>query len=193
MSIINIVAEILSALELTKKVKDVSILQYLSCNLGVLLTKLTRQALDKVIPKPPKELEEKHRWMQCTIKNATQFPLLLHESFLDSGRYWTAPGSTAEFDQIVFSCCNQDNSLFTGVSGGNSFKIILDKDHVFDMALVRPVFKNLSDLTFQLMCTGMDSAPEWKIQSRCHRIKLRERWIRSRISDWQFCTFEKPV
>ncbi|KAI1171819.1 hypothetical protein F4777DRAFT_564120 [Nemania sp. FL0916] len=114
MGIIPILAEILDALKLAKKIKE---------------------ALDKLIPPPPQDLKDKHRWMQITLKNATQFPLLLDQTYFDSGRYWTAPAGSSAFDQNVFSVCNKDHSPVTGASGGTSFQIVLDKTHTFNIAL----------------------------------------------------------
>jgi len=95
------------------------------------------QKLDKLLPHPPDDLKKKHRWFQCTIKNATQFDLLLEESYLDSGTYWTAPGTVTQFDQMTFSGCNKNNSVATGVSGGQAFRVYLDEQHDFSFAIVR--------------------------------------------------------
>ena len=49
------------------------------------------------IPPPPKDLTSKHRWLQCTVKNETQFDVLLLDTYFDSGRYWTSPGGFGSF------------------------------------------------------------------------------------------------
>jgi len=74
--------------------------------------------------------------MQCTFKNVTQFPLLFDETHLESGRYWIAPETIEAFDHNVFSVCNQNSPTVADVSGGASFKIVLDEDHVLNVALV---------------------------------------------------------
>jgi hypothetical protein len=91
----------------------------------------------QLIPSPPTELKDKHRWAQLTIKNETQFDILLQGTYFDSGRYWTAPGSIPDFQQSVFSICNGDNTILTGVSGGTAYRLSLDADNFFDFALVR--------------------------------------------------------
>ena len=80
--------------------------------------------------------KDKFRWIQCTVKNETQFDLLLHETHFDSGRYWTAPGSTGPFTQMQFSCCNGDSTILTGATGGTAFRVSLDDKHYFDISLV---------------------------------------------------------
>ncbi|KAF7794751.1 hypothetical protein EIP86_005889 [Pleurotus ostreatoroseus] len=66
----------------------------------------------KAVPEPTDGLKSKTRWLQCTVKNETQFQILLNDSYIDSGRYYTAPGSIPPFNQMVFSCCNGDNSVY---------------------------------------------------------------------------------
>lgn len=89
-----------------------------------------------VIPTPPKELEEKHRWMQCTIKNETQFQLVYQETYFNSGKFWNAPGGAGAFKPMDFGVCNHDNSIMTGVSGGSTLKLHLDETHSFVFAIV---------------------------------------------------------
>ncbi len=94
--------------------------------------------MSKIIPEPPNELRDKRRWYQCTIKNQTQFPLLLGNVYLDKGKWWTAPGDTQKFEQLVFSACNRDHAP-TGASGGLAFRLKLDEENSFDIAIVRNV------------------------------------------------------
>lgn len=106
------------------------------------------QVTRELIPKPPTDLQNKYRWLQCTVKNETQFDALLLESYHDSGRYWTAPGSISPFSQLVFSCCNGDNTFLTGTSGGTAFRVSIDDKHFYDVALVCCVLQKISDLSF---------------------------------------------
>ena len=92
-----------------------------------------------LIPDAPKDLKDKFRWLQCTIKNETQFDLLLQGTYFDSGRYWDAPGGFGQFEQHVFTCCNGDHTILTGATGGTAFSLSLDENHKFDIALVRPI------------------------------------------------------
>ncbi|KAF8803225.1 hypothetical protein BYT27DRAFT_6739967 [Phlegmacium glaucopus] len=101
---------------------------------GIELAKDIKKVADMLIPDPPKELTDKLRWLQCTLKNETQFRVLLLESYFSSGRYWDAPSTFGPFDQLVYSCCNDDYAP-TGVSGGTGFRLLLDDQHYFDFAL----------------------------------------------------------
>ncbi|KAI0295281.1 hypothetical protein BC826DRAFT_968528 [Russula brevipes] len=101
---------------------------------GAELVAKISEVAGKIIPAPPKDLTEKFRWIQCTIKNESQFDVLLMNTYFDSGRYWDAPGSFNQFDQSVFSCCNGDSTILTGVSGGTAFRISLDDTHYYDIA-----------------------------------------------------------
>jgi len=56
------------------------------------------------------------------------------DTYFDSGRYWTAPGSFNPFEQSVFSCCNGDNTVGTGVSGGTAFRVSLDDQHYYNVS-----------------------------------------------------------
>ncbi|KAI0344290.1 hypothetical protein BDW22DRAFT_1344362 [Trametopsis cervina] len=114
MSVIAIITTIITAAELAQKAAEVA---------------------RKLIPSPPTQLKEKHRWMQCTIKNETQFSIFLENTYFDSGRYWDAPGSIKPFDQGVFSICNGDGTILTGASGGNAFKLDLDNQHDYYFSL----------------------------------------------------------
>ncbi|KAF8544609.1 hypothetical protein BDD12DRAFT_814930 [Trichophaea hybrida] len=93
------------------------------------------EVASKETPDVGSELKEKTRWLQCTTKNQTQFNILLENTYFDSGRYWDTPGSIDPFTQDVFSLCNGDNSAFTGVSGGTSYKIVIDSQHTFHFAI----------------------------------------------------------
>ncbi|KAF8803222.1 hypothetical protein BYT27DRAFT_7214790 [Phlegmacium glaucopus] len=101
---------------------------------GAELIKKIKEVADMLIPDAPKELTDKFRWLQCTVKNETQFQVLLQETYFDSGRYWDAPGTFGQFSQLVYSCCNDDNAP-TGLSGGTAFRLSLDDQHYFDFAL----------------------------------------------------------
>ena len=88
-----------------------------------------------IIPSAPKELTKKHSWLQCSLKNETQFKVLLLETYSNSGCYWDAPHTFGAFEQLAFSCCNDDFAP-TGVTGGTSFRLLLDDKHFYDFALV---------------------------------------------------------
>ncbi|PQE29507.1 hypothetical protein CJF32_00003258 [Rutstroemia sp. NJR-2017a WRK4] len=94
-----------------------------------------KQTADASAPAIPTGLQEKKRWLQCTLKNQTQFSLLLQQTYHDSGRFYSAPGSVASFHQMTFSVCSRDNSVGTGVSGGASFRADLDHHHSFHFAI----------------------------------------------------------
>jgi hypothetical protein len=66
------------------------------------------------------------------------------DTYFDSGRYWTAPGSFNPFEQLVFSCCNGDNTVGTGVSGGTAFRVSLDDQHYYDVSFVSTILADIS-------------------------------------------------
>ncbi|KIK55808.1 hypothetical protein GYMLUDRAFT_248402 [Collybiopsis luxurians FD-317 M1] len=89
------------------------------------------------IPDPPASLTEKSRWIQCVVRNMTQFRIVLqdHHTYFDSGRYWEPPSDILPFDQMIFTCCNGDGTFFTGATGGTSFRMILDPVTWYDFAI----------------------------------------------------------
>lgn len=89
----------------------------------------------KPIPDPDPLLTKKFRWIQCVVKNQTQFPIQVQgPPYLDSGRYWTPPTDVGSFDQMIFSCCNGDDSI-AGATGGTAFRIALDPVTFYDFAV----------------------------------------------------------
>lgn len=91
----------------------------------------------KVIPAPPKSLIQKSRWLQCVVKNKTQFRIVLQDlhTYFDSGRYWQPPSDILPFDQMIFTCCEGDNTRFTGATGGTAFRLILDPVTWYNIAV----------------------------------------------------------
>lgn len=84
----------------------------------------------------PGELKEKTRWLQFTINNKTQFPITwAGQEYFDSGRFWKAPSGIDSVAQGMFSVCNKDNSVATGVSGGVVYKLEVPDGHSFEFAL----------------------------------------------------------
>ena len=140
MSIVTIITTIITGAELAVKVGEVRTrcVHRARSTLNDVAPR-ARQVAKKLIPEPPKQLTDKFRWVQCTIKNETQFDLLLQGTYFDSGRYWDAPGSFGSFNQMVFSCCNGDHTVMTGVTGGTEFRLSLDDQHYYDIALVSNV------------------------------------------------------
>ena len=135
---ISISTTIISAEELTKKAGEVngsSLCDSMRCPALSNFDWVVQIAAEH-IPEPPKNLEEKFRWLHATVKNETQFNISFMHTMFDSGRYWEAPGSIDSFKQMSFSCCNGDHTVLTGVSGGNSFRLSLDDKHFLDFALV---------------------------------------------------------
>ncbi|KAF3933740.1 hypothetical protein ABW19_dt0206325 [Dactylella cylindrospora] len=94
-----------------------------------------KEIADKKTPDAGSSLKEKTRWIQCTVKNATQFNILLEGNYFGSGRYEQAPASIDPFTQMTFSCCNGDNTIMTGVSGGTSFRVTLDDNVSYPFAI----------------------------------------------------------
>ncbi|KAL7792021.1 hypothetical protein V8C37DRAFT_381366 [Trichoderma ceciliae] len=79
-------------------------------------------------------LHSKDHWMHCTIRNETQFEVIYNSVYFDSGTYYEAPPRRiAKFSAGTFSVCNKWG--LAGVSGGNSWSLILDDDTVFNFSL----------------------------------------------------------
>jgi hypothetical protein len=97
----------------------------------------SKSVADKVIPAPPKSLTQKSRWLQCVVKNNTQFRIVLQDlhTYFNSGRYWQPPSDILPFDQMIFSCCEGDNTLFTGATGGTAFRLLLDSVTSYNIAV----------------------------------------------------------
>lgn len=82
-------------------------------------------AKTKAVPAVPDALKnDKDRWLQCTLRNATDFPILATSSHFDSGRYDSSPARVDEFDTDTFTCCEGDNTFMTGVSGGQAYHTV---------------------------------------------------------------------
>ncbi|KAI0713533.1 hypothetical protein C8Q76DRAFT_796493 [Earliella scabrosa] len=102
---------------------------------GVELATKIGKVAGELIPSPPTDLKDKFRWVQCTVKNETQFDVLLLDTHFDSGRYWTSPGGFGSFSQMAFSACNGDHTFMTGATGGTAFRLSLDDQHYYDFSL----------------------------------------------------------
>ncbi|KAG1861450.1 hypothetical protein C8R48DRAFT_657658 [Suillus tomentosus] len=98
------------------------------------LSKKVIDTLQEVVPGASDDLKEKFHWINCSLKNATQFHYSVVDTYFDSGRYWKAPGGDGPFTSTTFSCCNGDGAV-TGVTGGTAFTLWLDSKHSFDFAV----------------------------------------------------------
>ncbi|KAI9816331.1 MAG: hypothetical protein M1826_001866 [Phylliscum demangeonii] len=98
---------------------------------------LIKAAEVKKAPTPDagEQVKEKSRWLQGTVRNASDFPILAQRSHFDSGRYEDGPSRIDAFELATFSACNGDNTFMTGVSGGQSFKIEIDEQHAFAFSI----------------------------------------------------------
>ncbi|ELQ39818.1 hypothetical protein M0657_011212 [Pyricularia oryzae] len=92
------------------------------------------KTLREVVPKPPTEIERRHRTFYCTVVNLTQFDILVEDSNLVSGRFFTSPQGVDKWGNMTFTGCNGDHSP-AGVTMGVSFKVSLDSTHHFDFAV----------------------------------------------------------
>ncbi|KAG8939879.1 hypothetical protein FRC04_005828 [Tulasnella sp. 424] len=91
---------------------------------------------------PRKELaDHKARWLVCTVKNMTDFPILSLANYMNTGRYDDPPQRVDPFQTMTFTCCEterrymQDKSFLLGVSGGHSFSVNMDDGNQFFFAL----------------------------------------------------------
>lgn len=73
--------------------------------------------------------------MQCSVKNETQYELVLTDSYFDSGEYYDAPHATIpKFSVASFSVCNRTG--LAGVSGSNLWTMELDNKTKLKFSLV---------------------------------------------------------
>ncbi|KAF8342222.1 uncharacterized protein EI90DRAFT_3011737 [Cantharellus anzutake] len=77
----------------------------------------------------------KDRWLVCTVENKTDFPILTMASFFSSGRYDDPPKRIDPFSVMTFTCCEGDNTVMQGVTGGHSFYINVDHNNHFYLGL----------------------------------------------------------
>lgn len=82
------------------------------------------------------KFQDKSRWLQCGIKNQTEFNISTTSSHFDSGRYEDHPGVVQAFELATFTACNGDNTFMTGVSGGQAYRITIDQNTDFQFSIV---------------------------------------------------------
>ena len=72
-----------------------------------------------------KGIWDKVKPLQINVTNLhPQMKLRMEDSWFDSGRFWSQPGSDIYPGQsATFYVCNKDGSIMTGVSGGVAFKV----------------------------------------------------------------------
>ncbi|KAF5628819.1 polyketide synthase [Fusarium sp. NRRL 52700] len=92
---------------------------------------MVKDTLNAMAPRPSDEITMKHHWYQCTVQNATQFEMRFNDSYLDSGKYLTAPQSVGPYGQMTFNAYNDRSGPSTGVS----FSAQLDETHRFDFSI----------------------------------------------------------
>ncbi|MCJ1461943.1 hypothetical protein MMC07_000543 [Pseudocyphellaria aurata] len=79
-------------------------------------------------------LKNKNHWMQCNVRNKTQFEMILQDSYFDSGEYYNRPPQNIEkYSHGTFSAGSKWG--FAGMSGGNWWKLNLDHDTAFKFSL----------------------------------------------------------
>ncbi|KAG1742168.1 hypothetical protein EDB19DRAFT_1702642 [Suillus lakei] len=98
------------------------------------MLKKTIDTIQEIIPGADDELVKKFHWINCSLKNATQFNYTVVDTHFSSGRYWKAPEGGNEFSSMMFSCCNGDGAI-TGATGGTAFNLWLDSKQSFDFAV----------------------------------------------------------
>ncbi|KAG2065929.1 hypothetical protein BDR04DRAFT_1107731 [Suillus decipiens] len=100
------------------------------------LTVLTRtiDTVQEIIPGADDDLKAKFRWINCSLKNITQFNYTVVDNYLSSGRYWKPPAGDKGFSSATFSCCNGEGAI-SGATGGTAFSLWLDSQQSFDFAV----------------------------------------------------------
>lgn len=96
----------------------------------------SKSVRNATVPDVPNSLKDKTRWLQGIIRNSTDFQVRYGTSYLDSGRYDQFPSDTVDaFSLSTFTGCNGDGTVFTGFSGGASYRIDIDQKHSFSFCL----------------------------------------------------------
>ncbi|KAG1883433.1 hypothetical protein F4604DRAFT_1738366 [Suillus subluteus] len=98
------------------------------------MLKKTIDTVQEIIPGADDDLKEKFHWINCSLKNITQFNYTVVDNYFSSGRYWKAPEGDKAFSSVTFSCCNGDGAI-TGATGGTAFNLWLDSQQSFDFAV----------------------------------------------------------
>nr|POE63649.1 hypothetical protein CFP56_04552 [Quercus suber] len=91
---------------------------------------LIRHALgtgDSAVAAVDETLRGKRHWMECTVKNETQFDIFYETVYFNSGNYYATPPSKIEkYHSASFSVCNAFG--LADVSGGNLWRLRLDNN-----------------------------------------------------------------
>ncbi|KAG2154311.1 uncharacterized protein EDB93DRAFT_1248510 [Suillus bovinus] len=98
----------------------------------LIMFKKTIDTIQEIIPGADNDLKEKFHWINCSLKNATQFNYMIVGSYFSSGCYWKAPEGGTPFSSTMFSCCNGDGAI-TGMTGGTAFNLWLDSEQSFKL------------------------------------------------------------
>jgi hypothetical protein len=89
---------------------------------------------DKRVPDPPYSLTEKERWIQCVVKNQTQFPIeYLGPMGSNLSTFVAGPNDVGAFQQLVFSCYNDNGS--NDLIGRLGFRVKLDQHLTYDFSI----------------------------------------------------------
>lgn len=93
----------------------------------------------------PTHIRDKHRWIQVTVENNTQFDVIWTRMMSgdgSSGRFWHGqePQSIPALNKMTFLACNSDDSVGTGISLAGVFKIYLGQGVAvpFTLAFTHP-------------------------------------------------------
>jgi hypothetical protein len=135
-------------------------------------------------------LKEKDRWLQCTIRNTTEFSILSIASSFDSGRYEDHPGFVDAFSLGVFTCCEGDGTFMTGVSGGQSYQIDIDGQHSFQFSIVclipsqRLSLLEIAELNL-IKRAGLHKSLCWNVQGWCCGVGKCNGWVQQCFPEWR--------
>ncbi|GAB1525670.1 hypothetical protein RhiTH_008833 [Rhizoctonia solani] len=96
---------------------------------------LLSQVLAQGLPNVPDSVKEKYRWLQGVVRNATDFNVIVLKGTMNSGKYAQAPDPVDSFDIGAFTGVNGDNTVLTGISGGQAYKIEFDENNTFEFSI----------------------------------------------------------
>jgi hypothetical protein len=141
---VNIGVVILTGNDLGAKIDEVCRFGLASTSHSAWITIADRRRNTQVaqipIPEPSQELQLEERWVQCTLKNETQFKVLyLHDhGYLAHTEYWDPPNDLGPFNQMTWSGYNTDSPPKI-VAAGTAFRLLLDDNNSYDISFVSMV------------------------------------------------------
>jgi hypothetical protein len=114
-----------------------------SARLGVTMADSRRntQVAQIPIPRPLLGSQDMSQWMQCTLKNETQFKVLLLDTHFEYGQYWIPPSDSGPFSQMTWSGRNNPDipPPIASLVASTTFRLLLGDNNSYDISFVSMV------------------------------------------------------